>query len=137
MPDDDGFRDLVRTLKRLKVVKSLPTIIADPELRTRPPRPPRPPQLASVADRPRARLPSLEHVLRRSKAIRWYSRCRRCGVSWVGRVLDTTQPAAVLATLAVMRVPCPVCWARAWASTDQATRESWAVVPSWIVPRWR
>jgi hypothetical protein len=130
---DTDFRRLISTLKRLEIVRTLPTFTPSP----RPRRRLRPRSLVPVRDRPRARLPVLEHALREPQAVRWRARCARCGVSWRGAVLDTTQPAAVLATLAVMRVPCPVCWARTWASTDQATRDAWAAVDSWIVPRWR
>ena len=126
----DDFRRLIGTLTRLDVVRTLRTFTPRPRRRIRP----RP---VAVPDRPRLQLPSLEPVLRRPQQIRWKARCHRCGVSWVGRVLDPSQPAAVLATLAVMRVPCPVCWARTWASTDQATRDAWAVVDSWLTPRWR
>src|SRR5215467_2143911 len=120
MPND--FDHLIGTLKRLKIVRSLPTLAPQP----RPRHPIRPRLQASVVDRPRVRLPSLAHALRRRNQRRWTYRCEVCGVSWIGRVLDTKNvPAPALATLAVLRVPCPVCWALAWASGDQATRAAW------------
>jgi len=73
----------------------------------------------------------------RGGAVRWSGSCRRCGVAWRGVVRDAGHPSAVLATLAVLRVPCPVCWALAWPALDQATRAGWSAVPSWLTPRWR
>ena len=91
-----------------------------------------------MVDPPRMHPPSLEHALRRSGQTRWSYHCTTCGVRWIGRVHHTrTKPAAVLATLAVIRVPCPVCWALAWASGDQATRAAWTRVPAWLRPRTR
>jgi hypothetical protein len=126
----DHFRRMIRTLRRLQIVKTLPSFGPQPVRRPRY----RP---TVAADQPRTQLPVLEHALRRPGEVRWLGHCDACGVWWVGHVRDVTQPAAVLATLAVMRVPCPVCWARAWASADQATREAWSLVPSWLTPRWR
>ena len=132
MPND--FDRLIGTLKRLKVVGTLKTLAPVP----RPRRYIRPRLEGSVVDRPRVRLPSLEHALRRRNQARWTYRCEVCGVTWIGRVLDTKDvPASVLATLAVIRVPCPVCWALAWASGDQATRAAWSRVPAWLRPRAR
>lgn len=135
--DDDGFRQLVSTLRRHKLLRTNVTIQPLPLPHRRRPVARLRGVRATVHDRPRAQLPVLTHALRGRQQVRWYARCRRCGVAWSGRVLDVTQPASVLATLAVMRVPCPVCWAQAWASGDQATRAAWALVPSWITPRWR
>jgi len=132
MPTD--FDRLIGTLKRLKIVRSLPALAPRP----RPRRRIRPRLHGSVVDRPRVSPPSLEHALRQRNQARWHYRCEVCGITWVGRVLDTKDvPSSVLATLAVLRVPCPVCWALAWASGDQATRAAWSRVPAWLRPRMR
>jgi len=130
----NDFDRLIGTLKRLKIVGTLPALAPTP----RPRRRIRPRLQGSLVDRPRVPPPSLEHALRRRNQVRWHSRCESCGVTWIGRVLDTKDvPAPVLATLAVLRVPCPVCWALAWASGDQATRAAWSRVPAWLRPRTR
>src|SRR5262245_15133104 len=133
MPND-AFTRLISTLKRHKLVHSLPTLAPLPPRR----RAVRPRLHVTVEDRPRINPPSLEHALRQPNQLRWHYRCHTCGVVWEGRVLDTEDaPASHLATLAVLRVPCPVCWALAWASGDQATRKAWARVPAWLRPRAR
>ena len=131
MPDD--FHRLIGTLRRLKVVGKFPTVHL-PRVLRRQPRGRAP--VAAVPDPPRVLAPSLEHALRQPR-IAWLARCPRCGVHWRGTIRDHGQDAAVLATLAVLRVPCPVCWALAWSSADQATRAAWSAVPSCIWPRWR
>jgi hypothetical protein len=130
--DELEFRRLVRALKRTGL--RLPEI----EQRPRPQLPARehPRHVATLPVRMPAK--SLAAALRpRGGAVRWETACRRCGVRWRGVVQDVGHEANVLATLAVLRVPCPVCWALAWRGLDHATRDAWAAVDSWIVPRWR
>jgi len=132
MPDD--FDHLIATLQRRGIVRTLRPLDPSPRPRRRKIRPR---AFVPIPDPPRARLPSLEHALRRPRQRRWAMACDLCGVVWVGRVMDTTLPASALATLAVIRVPCPVCWALAWAEADQATRAAWTRVPAWLRPRAR
>ena len=84
------------------------------------------------------KVPTLTAALQpRGGAVRWSGSCRRCGVVWRGVARNAGHPAAVAATLSILRVPCPVCWALAWPALDQATRDAWSAVPSWLWPRWR
>ena len=73
MADDDGFRRLLSTLRRLKLVRTNVTMqpLPLPRQRRRVAQRTR----ASVHDRPRAHLPVLTHALRQRKQIRWSARC--------------------------------------------------------------
>jgi hypothetical protein len=122
-----GLRPLVRTLKRFKLLR-----MPDKRRGRYVPR-----ALAPIPDVPRVPVPFLADALRSPGQVRWLATCATCGVKWTGVVRDVQQPTAVLATLAVLRVPCPVCWALAWVEADQATRAAWSAVPSWLTPRWR
>jgi len=131
----DDFDHLIRTLRRLDIVGTLASFTPSP----RPRRKLRSRSAVRIPDRPRAPvLPTLEHALRRRGQVRWFYHCTRCGVQWTGRIRQTKQhTASTLATLAVIRVPCPVCWALAWSEGDQATRDAWTAVPAWLRPRAR
>jgi len=129
MPDD--FDHLIKTLQHVKALRTLPTLTPPSP---RPRRHVRARLLVPLRDRPRARLPSLAHVLERPGHVRWAMVCDQCGILWTGRVHKIVLPSPLQRTLTVLRVPCPVCWALAWAEADQATRAAWTRVPSWLRP---
>lgn len=65
----------------------------------------------------------------------WQARCTGCGIAWT-TTLDPSTPACVRAALAVIRVPCPVCWALRYRSAAASERSALAGVPA-LWPSWR